>query len=89
MNIEQYVQKYIDSSVKDGVTHIAKEFNNRYNSLSDVTIEDMESWLKEVTNKKNSLEKFSIDHCYYWSFESHLEGLIFHAKRLQNEASCV
>lgn len=88
MNIEKYVQKYIDSSVKDGVTHIAKEFAERYNSLSDVTIENTESWLKEVTNKKNSLEKFSTDHCY-WSLESHLEGLIFHAKRLQIETSCV
>lgn len=82
MTVEQLVKKYIDSSVKDGVTHIAKEFADRYTSLSDVTIEDMESWLKEVTNKKNSLEKFSTDHCYYWSFETHLEGLIFHAKRL-------
>ena len=89
MNIEQYVQKYIDSSVKDGVTHIAKEFAERYNNLSDVTIENMESWLKEVTNKKNSLEKFSTDHCYYWSLESHLTGLIFHAKRLKIETSCV
>lgn len=87
MTIQEYISARINASLKDGVIHVAKEFNDRYESLNgitrDLTIEDMEQWLGEIKRKEAEAESFSMDHLYYWSLVTHVEDIIKHAKLLE------
>ena len=82
MDIAQYIQMRINDSVKNGVIHLKKEFEERYSSYDDVTIADLESWVQDVHRKMQEAESFTVDHTYYWSLHCHLEDIVKHVKLL-------
>lgn len=82
MQLEEFIQMRIDDSLADGVTHVAEEFSRKYENISCVTIESLVDWQQDVHRKMQEAESFSLEHCYYWSLNSHLTDIILHAKMI-------
>ena len=82
MQLEEYLQARIQGSIDDGVTHVASEFQKRFEDLSCITLEELVSWHQDVQRQELEAESFSMEHLYFWSLSSHLQDIILHAKLL-------
>lgn len=83
MQLEEYLQARIQSSIDDGVTHVASEFEKRFTDIACVTIPMLVDWQQDVNRLFQEAESFSMDHLYYWSLDTHLTDIILHAKLLE------
>lgn len=86
MNIKEFITSRIDDSVKNGVIHLKKEFEEKYSDYEEVTVDSLQSWLYDVDRKMQEANSFSMDHMYYWSLKTHLTDIVEHAKLLQEYA---
>lgn len=83
MNIKEFITSRIDDSVKNGVIHLKKEFEEKYDDFSKITIDSLQNWLYDVDRKMQEAESFSIEHAYWWSLKTHLTDVIIHAKLIE------
>lgn len=83
MSIEEFLQRRIQSSLDDGVTHLALEFSKRFTDMACITIPMLVDWQQDVNRLSQEAESFSLDHMYYWSLDTHLTDIIVHAKLLE------
>ncbi len=77
--LDSYLRDRIQSTLDDGVTHVASEFSKRFENLACITKQDLIEWLQEIQSKMDATTSFTIDHSFYWSLKSHLTDIIKHA----------
>lgn len=82
MDIDDYVRIRIQDSIDNGVTHLEKEFNEKYEDFSCITIESLVDWNNDIHCNMQRAESYSIEHGYWWSLHGHLTDIIKHAKLL-------